>query len=343
MKKQAVRMTAIVMALAMLTSCLGGGQRGNSLQNQSAQNQQQVQVLNQDTETISFANYQGKQYVPVDTLVKLLEFRQQDWDPNTNRFSIGDVDVIYEITGNSKTAMKEGTPLLLSDVPAVIDGRLHMSITDITEMFQEEMNYNVSASGLTLLPPPVQNPEDGAGGENGNDDANDPLSFKDDPNDPFAKDENDEAVMGPLGDASIPASYKLKNINMNSVIATGKKYLGVRYKFGAAPYPRSRRFDCSSYTQYVFGKYGVKLPRNSRQQFRVGHKISRKNLRKGDLMFFYVPGRFRSNKVVGHVGIYMGNGRMIDALNAPKDGVQIRSINKPHWKKTYLGTRRVAY
>lgn len=339
MKKQMMRMIGIVITITLLTSCLGP-QGDNSLQSQQG-SEQQIRLLSQNTETIPYANYQGKQYVAVGTLVKLLEFQQQEWDSNSNRYFIGDIDVLYEVTANSKTAMKEGDLLLLSDVPAMINGQLHMSVTDITEMFQEEMNYSVSTTGLTLIPSSTEtvNDENITNGEG----TADPLSFEDDPNDPFVGDEIDQAVMGALVSPDIPASYRLKNINMNRLISTGRKYLGVRYKFGAAPYPRSKRFDCSSYTQYVFGKLGVKLPRNSRQQFRVGHKISRKNLRKGDLMFFYVPGRFRSNKTVGHVGIYMGNGRMIDSLNAPKNGVQIRSINKPHWKKTYLGTRRVAY
>jgi len=61
------------------------------------------------------------------------------------------------------------------------------------------------------------------------------------------------------------------------------------------------------------------------------------------LMFYYVPGRFKSNKVVGHVGIYMGNQRMIHASPEPKNGVQISSIDKAYWKMTFLRAKRVAY
>jgi cell wall-associated NlpC family hydrolase len=337
-KNQVLRVTAIFVSVVLLTSC--AGVEGNrSFQNNQGSDSA-VQSLSQNTEAIASIAYEGKQYIPVNALVNLLEFRHQEWDSNANRYSIGDIDVLYEVTANSRTAMKEGTPLLLANTPIMINGQLHMSITDITEMFQEEMNYAVTAAGLTLIPSPLESLEDGMGslGKGGYD----PLTFEDDPEDPFSGDEVDQTVMGNLDTTVVPASYTLKNINMNKLISTGKKYLGVKYKFGAGPYERTKRFDCSSYTQYVFGKLGVELPRNSRQQFRVGHKISRKNLRKGDLMFFYVPGRFRSNKIPGHVGIYMGNGLMIDALSEPKNGVQIRRINKAHWKNTYLGTRRVA-
>lgn len=338
MKKRMMRMTAILLAVSVLTSCAGG--TGNYYAQNNQDGGQSIRILSQDTETIPYVIYEGKQYIPVDTLVKLLEFRHQEWDTNSNQYSVGDIDVLYEVTANSKTAMKEGTPLLLSDAPTLINGQLHMSITDITELFQEEMNYSVSPAGLTLIPSPDESIDEIVASFG--DGILDPLSFEDDPNDPYAGDGVDQTVMGNLDDASIPASYALKNIDMNRLLSAGKRYLGVKYKFGAGPYEKTNRFDCSSYTQYVFDKLGVDLPRNSRQQFRVGHKISRKNLRKGDLMFFYVPGRFRSNKVPGHVGIYMGNGLMIDALTEPKNGVQIRSINKEHWKKTYLGTRRVA-
>jgi cell wall-associated NlpC family hydrolase len=330
----------MVIAVSVLTSCAGG--QGNNNANLNAQsNNQQIQTLSANTETIPFTEYNGKPYIPVDTLVKLLEFRHQEWDAKTGRYSIGDIDVLYEVTANSKQAMKEGTLLLLSDAPAVINGWLYMSVTDLTEMFQDEMNYTVSTAGLTLVPSSTDT--SGGGLSTFGVGTDDPMSFEDDPNDPYGGEEIDQEVMGSsLSSSAIPVSYTLKNINMNKLISTGKRYLGVKYKFGAAPYPKSKRFDCSSYTQYVFGKMGVELPRNSRQQFRVGHRVSRKNLRKGDLMFFYVPGRFRSNKIPGHVGIYMGNGLMIDALNEPKNGVQFHRINKLHWKKTYLGTRRVA-
>lgn len=128
----------------------------------------------------------------------------------------------------------------------------------------------------------------------------------------------------------------LKNVNENRVISYAKLFLGVPYKFGTGPYQQTRRFDCSSFTQYVFKKFGVDLPRNSRQQAKVGQRVSYNNMKKGDLVFFYVPGRFKTNRTVGHVGIYMGNGKMIQTY----DGVKIINIRKPYWKKTFLEARR---
>src|SRR4051812_31711314 len=55
----------------------------------------------------------------------------------------------------------------------------------------------------------------------------------------------------------------------NNIIKTGKRFLGVPYKWGS-PAGRTDEFDCSSFTQYVFKLNGISLPRNSRQQSKTG-------------------------------------------------------------------------
>jgi len=127
----------------------------------------------------------------------------------------------------------------------------------------------------------------------------------------------------------------------SDVIREAEKYLGVRYDFGAGDYKDSHTFDCSSFTQYIFDKFGVSLPRTAREQGELGSSVSRSNLKKGDLVFFSVPGRFKSDSTVGHVGIYMGNGKMINANSAPEDGVQITDINKPYWQNNFLFAKRI--
>lgn len=119
-----------------------------------------------------------------------------------------------------------------------------------------------------------------------------------------------------------------------SIIKTGKQYLGVKYRFGA-PSGVTYAFDCSSYTQFLFKKYGVSLPRTSSQQVNVGVKVAKANLIKGDLVFFKDPGR--SNKI-GHVGIYIGNNQMIGASGK---AVKISKMNSSYWVKNYVTARRV--
>lgn len=99
-----------------------------------------------------------------------------------------------------------------------------------------------------------------------------------------------------------------KNIYIEKV---AKAKLGKRYVWGGNG---KRGYDCSGFTKAVFKKRGIKLPRNSWKQARVGKKVSRKNLRKGDLIFF----NSRKQKRVNHVGIYLGNGRFIHASSFHK-------------------------
>ncbi|MCR8636407.1 C40 family peptidase [Paenibacillus sp. N5-1-1-5] len=125
-------------------------------------------------------------------------------------------------------------------------------------------------------------------------------------------------------------AYAYSSSKASSVIATGKRYMGVPYKFGATA-GQTRNFDCSSFTQYVYGKYGVQLPRTSQAQSHVGTYVSKSNLKPGDLVFFYSP--------IHHVGIYIGNGNMLHTYGA--GGVKISNMNNSFWKSKYKTARRV--
>lgn len=88
------------------------------------------------------------------------------------------------------------------------------------------------------------------------------------------------------------------------VIGIARKYVGVPYRWGGTN-PKTG-LDCSGFTQLVFRQVGVSLPRVSRDQARVGREVgSLAQALPGDLVFFNSP--------VSHVGIYLGDGKMLDA------------------------------
>ena len=95
------------------------------------------------------------------------------------------------------------------------------------------------------------------------------------------------------------------------ILRTADSYRGVRYVWGGNT--PSQGFDCSGFTKYVFAKYGIALPRTSREQARVGRAIPAdfRALRPGDLMMFAEPGR-----AISHVAIYAGDGRIIHASSS---------------------------
>lgn len=121
----------------------------------------------------------------------------------------------------------------------------------------------------------------------------------------------------------------------NKIISIGDNYLGVPYRFGA-PSGVTYVFDCSSFTQYVFKKMGVSLPRTSKAQASRGSYVSRANLKKGDLVFFSTA---RTGKSIGHVAIYAGNNRILHTYGS--GGVKFSSINSSHWSSHYITARRV--
>ncbi|MDR0270856.1 C40 family peptidase [Paenibacillus sp.] len=122
-----------------------------------------------------------------------------------------------------------------------------------------------------------------------------------------------------------------------SIISFGKKFMGTPYKFGAAT-NTTKVFDCSSFTKHIFGKYGVNLPRTAAQQSTVGKAVSKANLKAGDLVFFSSGSR-ANGKNVTHVGVYVGNGKIMHTYGSP--GVTISDLNSGTWKRTYLKARRV--
>jgi cell wall-associated NlpC family hydrolase len=127
-----------------------------------------------------------------------------------------------------------------------------------------------------------------------------------------------------------------KSLEANQAISKLKKsaysFLGARYRFGGSS--RSA-LDCSSFTQQVFREQSVKLPRTAREQFYVGSEVMRGDLKKGDLVFFQTYARFPS-----HVGIYLGNRKMIHA-SSREHRVVISSMDTPYYLSRYLGARRM--
>jgi cell wall-associated NlpC family hydrolase len=136
-------------------------------------------------------------------------------------------------------------------------------------------------------------------------------------------------ITGTMAIQSAPA-HAASASKAASIIATGKRFMGVPYKFGARV-GQTRNFDCSSFTKYVYGLNGIYLPRSSKAQSRVGTYVPRSQLRPGDLVFFYSP--------VHHVAIYIGGGKILHTYGKP--GVTISNLNSGWWSSHYATARRV--
>ena len=137
----------------------------------------------------------------------------------------------------------------------------------------------------------------------------------------------------------IPENYAAVRIQRSGqgdlrteLVSTVKRFIGVPYRWGGED--RKNGFDCSGLTMVSYRLNGLNLPRNSRAQFRAGRFVAKKNLKKGDLVFFATKG----GKRVTHVGMYIGYGKFI---HAPRTGktVRVANLSSSFFRRTYVGGR----
>ncbi|MFY0761500.1 cell wall-binding repeat-containing protein [Metabacillus dongyingensis] len=116
---------------------------------------------------------------------------------------------------------------------------------------------------------------------------------------------------------------------VDKLIETAKSLQGVPYKYGGTT---TSGFDCSGYTQYVFDKHGVDLPRTTVDQWNEATVVAVPE--KGDLVFFetYKAGP-------SHVGIFIGNNEFIHASSSK--GVTISTMDNVYFEPRFLGVKSV--
>lgn len=117
----------------------------------------------------------------------------------------------------------------------------------------------------------------------------------------------------------------------NELVALARKQIGDPYRAGRSG---PDAFDCSGLVRYVYKQItGKTLPHYSKAQYNQVQRIKRSNAQPGDLVFFFQSGAH-------HVGIYIGNGKMIDAPNTGKS-VRVSPITGSWWSRSYTGMGRL--
>ena len=104
-----------------------------------------------------------------------------------------------------------------------------------------------------------------------------------------------------------------------AIVAYAKQFLGNPYKYGGTSLTEG--CDCSGFTMQVYSKFGYSIGRDSRTQSNAsGSSIDASSLKKGDLIFY------ASEDTINHVGIYIGDGKIIHSSNA-RTGITISPAN----------------
>ena len=115
------------------------------------------------------------------------------------------------------------------------------------------------------------------------------------------------------------------------ILTIARKQLGDPYRAGGAG-PDS--FDCGGFTQFVFKRaLGIDIARTSWGQYDQVQRVKTKDALPGDLVFFFEGGAH-------HVGIYLGDGQMIDAPQ-PGKRISVNPISGSWWGRSFTGIGRI--
>ena len=129
--------------------------------------------------------------------------------------------------------------------------------------------------------------------------------------------------------AGSSSSNRTQGSRTGSAVASyALQFVGNPYVYGGTSLTNGA--DCSGFTQSVFRKFGVSLPRTSGSQVGAGRSISPSNAQAGDLIFYARNGK------INHVAICIGNGRVVHASN-PKNGIRTSNL----YYRTPVAARRV--
>lgn len=252
---------------------------------------------------------QGKFWIPLKPAAASIGYRMKDDTSSGGYAKLGYTDVMYMLRPNSSQVFSLGQKITLPDAPVRRNGQIYITPTALSKLLQTEVGWNPTSGEIN-------------------------IAF---PSDREAVNQNTATDK-----AEAPKPLRIQstsNVNTDELIAFAKKFLGVPYDFGAGSYEDTKKFDCSSFTRHVFKRFGVNLPRLAKDQDNIGTRVSRSELQPGDLIFFTVPGRFESDAVPGHVGIYIGDGKFIHTWGDP--GVQISNLDTGYWSNVTLHMQRV--
>jgi lipoprotein Spr len=120
---------------------------------------------------------------------------------------------------------------------------------------------------------------------------------------------------------------QVQNLALFSLI---DEWYGSRYELGGST---KEGIDCSAFVQVVYAQlFQIAMPRTAREQYSACRKISRTEVKQGDLLFFNTRGG------VSHVGIYLQNNKFVHA--ASSGGVMISDVFEDYWVKHFVGAGR---
>ncbi|MDQ0193182.1 C40 family peptidase [Paenibacillus wynnii] len=293
-----------IRSILILTVVISTGTACGNTQNantQSADSSSQYRTASSSyIEKSAITDQTGKTWVPLEPAIASLGYRIKDESSTGGYAKIGYSDVMYMMRPSSRKVYSLGKQFYLPEAPQRRNGHIYLTTTSLSKLLQTKVSVN-SKNGEVMIDTPTE----------------------------------------PINNNQVQ-SFRIQSstsVDTDELVSYARRFMGVPYVFGAGPYEDTKTFDCSSFTRHVYRKFGVNLPRLAKDQDNLGRRVDRSELQQGDLIFFTVPGRFKSNAIPGHVGIYIGNGKFIHTWGDP--GVQISDLDKGYWSDVVLHMQRI--
>jgi hypothetical protein len=123
----------------------------------------------------------------------------------------------------------------------------------------------------------------------------------------------------------------VQNVSNLTLYKTIDEWYGTRYRYGGTTH---RGIDCSAFMQVLANAFGFIIPRTAREQYRTLCRITKTELKEGDLVFFNTRGG------ISHVGMYLQNNKFVHSSSSK--GVMISDLDDTYWSSKYRAAARIA-
>lgn len=214
---------------------------------------------------------------------------------------------------------EEGTKgyILLSHLEAIVEDNISYGISKVNKILVENNTYYTLVKGEVVAIKDFKE---------------DTFIVVDENNNEFGVNK-DYIELKRIRDTVNRSNVSRRASNITKVIEAAYNALGKPYVYGGTG---AKGYDCSGLTYSIYlNTLNIKLNRSSRAQASNGVAVNRQDLIPGDLVFFRTSG-----KNIGHVGIYIGDGKMIHASSGRKK-VIISSLDESYYRTRYVTARRI--
>jgi cell wall-associated NlpC family hydrolase len=133
---------------------------------------------------------------------------------------------------------------------------------------------------------------------------------------------------------NFPPQKEVETLDIKtSLLLHYQDWKNTKYKYGGTT---KKGIDCSAFVQKTFkSRFNIKIPRTTLLQVKKGQKVSREDLKAGDLVFFKTGYNQR------HVGIYLSKGNFMHA--STKRGVTISNLSNPYYSSHFWMAKRIKF